>query len=64
MSSKTSDILERVVMTFAQAFLSVVVVTDLSTAEGAATAGLAAVVSLLKSIVATRTGDGSPSIVS
>ena len=64
MSSKMSDILERAAMTFAQAFLSVIVVTDLSSAEGAATAGLAAVVSLLKSFVATRTGDGSPSIVS
>ena len=64
MGPKVTDILERALATFAQAFLSVIVVTDLSSAEGAATAGLAAVVSLLKSIVATRTGDGSPSIVS
>jgi hypothetical protein len=64
MGSKITDILERALASFAQAFLSVIVVTDLSSAEGAATAGLAAVVSLLKSIVATRTGDGSPSIVS
>ena len=63
MGPKVTDILERAAMTFAQAFLSVIVVTDLSSAEGAATAGLAAVVSLFKSFVATRTGDKSPNLL-
>ena len=51
------DIAERAAWTFLQAFLGVFVVTDLSSAEGAALAGVAAVVSLIKGIVATHVGE-------
>ena len=45
------DVLERAGWTFAQAFLGVFVVADLSSAKGAGVAGLAAAVSFLKTIV-------------
>ena len=45
------DVLERAGWTFAQAFLGVFVVADLSSAKGAGIAGLAAAVSVLKTIV-------------
>ena len=45
------DVLERAGWTFAQAFLGVFVVADLSSAKGAGVAGLAAAVSVLKTIV-------------
>ena len=44
------DVLERAGWTFAQAFLGVFVVADLSSAKGAGVAGLAAAVSVLKTI--------------
>jgi len=51
------QVAERAVMTFAQAFLSVFVVTDLSSARGASIAGVAAALSVIKSFLATRIGD-------
>jgi len=51
------QMLERAVATFAQAFLSVFVVADMSTAKTAATAGVAALLSVVKSWAATRVGD-------
>ena len=46
-----TDMLERAAWTFAQSFLGVFVVADLSSAKGAGVAGLAAVVSVLKTFV-------------
>ena len=54
------DILERAVVTFLQAFLSVFVVADLASAEAAVVAGAAAVLSLVKGIAASQFGDGNP----
>lgn len=51
------DIAERSVWTFLQAFLGVFVVTDLGSAEGAALAGAAAVLSMLKGVVGSRVGE-------
>lgn len=50
------DVAERAVWTFLQTFLGVFVVTDLATAEQAAVAGLAAVLSVVKGFVATKIG--------
>ncbi len=58
------DILERAVVTFLQAFLSVFAVADLASAEAAAVAGAAAVLSLIKGVAASQFGDGSPSALS
>jgi len=44
----------RAIWTFLQAFLAVFVVADLTTVRGGALAGLAALASLAKSLVATR----------
>ena len=63
MGKYRSDVLERAAMTFAQSFLGAVVVTDLSSVRTAALAGVAAVVSLLKSLLAVRTGDGTPNLL-
>ena len=54
MNDVAKDIGTRAAWTFLQAFLAVFVVADLSTARGAALAGVAAVVSLLKGFVATK----------
>ena len=51
------QVAERAVMTFAQTFLSAFVVTDLTSAKGAALAGVAAALSVVKSFIATRIGD-------
>jgi hypothetical protein len=48
---------ERALMTFAQTFLAMFVVADLSSAKGAATAALAAALSVVKSFAATKVGD-------
>lgn len=53
------DLLERAAWTAAQAFLAVFTVSDLSTARTGAIAAAAAVLSLVKGLVASRTGDGS-----
>jgi len=45
------DMLERAAWTFAQSFLGVFVVADLSSAKGAGVAGLAAAVSVMKTFV-------------
>ncbi len=54
MNDVLKDIAARAAWTFAQAFLAVFVVADLSTVRGAALAGTAAVVSLIKGVVATK----------
>ena len=48
------DLLERAAWTFAQSFLGVFVVADLSSAKGAGIAGLAAAVSVAKTVVKDR----------
>jgi hypothetical protein len=54
MSQYVKDLLERVVVTFLGAFLSVFVVTDVNSAKAAAVAGAAAVLSLIKGLVAKQ----------
>ena len=51
------QMLERAAATFAQAFLSVFVIADVSTAKTAAVAGVAALLSLVKGWAATKVGD-------
>jgi len=53
------QVAERAAMTFIQAFAAMFVVTDMSSAKGAAAAGLAAALSVLKSFAATKIGDKS-----
>ena len=48
---------ERALMTFAQTFLAMFVVTDMQSAKGALTAAVAAGLSVLKSVAATKVGD-------
>lgn len=50
------DIIERALWTFAQGFLGAFTITDLSTARTAALAGVMALLSLVKSIAASRVG--------
>ena len=50
---------ERALMTFAQTFLAMFVVTDMASAKGAATAAVAASLSVVKSFAATKVGDKS-----
>jgi hypothetical protein len=50
---------ERALMTFAQTFLAMFVVTDMQSAKGALTAAVAAGLSVLKSFAATKVGDKS-----
>ena len=57
MSPYIKDLLQRIVFTFAFTFLSVFTITDLGTANGAAVAGGAAVLSLVKSWLAKHVGD-------
>jgi hypothetical protein len=57
MSPYVKDLVERVIVTFAEAFLAVFVVTDVSSAKAAAVAGAAAVLSLVKGIVAKKAAD-------
>lgn len=54
--AQLADIAERAAWTFAQAFLAVFVVTDIATARGAALAGIAAAISVIKGFVATKVG--------
>jgi len=54
LGDKMSNLLERAVWTFVQAFASVFVVSDLSTSKGAAVAGAAAVLSVLKTVARDR----------
>lgn len=56
------DLAERAAMTFAQAFLGALVATDLSSSKGAMMAGVAAVLSLVKSLAASKKGDGTPNL--
>jgi hypothetical protein len=48
---------ERAILTFIQAFLAAFVITDISSAKMAALSGIAATLSVLKSIIATHVGD-------
>jgi hypothetical protein len=50
-------------MTFAQTFLAMFVVTDMASAKGAATAAVAAALSVVKSFAATKVGDHSTASV-
>lgn len=54
MKSSTLDVVERAAWTFAQGFLSVFTLTDLSTLRTATLAGAMAILSAIKSIAATR----------
>tara|TARA_R100000808_G_scaffold7255_4_gene21472 strand:- start:9059 stop:9277 length:219 start_codon:yes stop_codon:yes gene_type:complete len=63
-----SDLGERCLMTFAQSFLAIVtagpmVGMDADVFKAGAAAGVAAVLSVLKSYVATKKGDGSGNIL-
>ena len=54
------DAFERVVATFAQAFLAIIVaapILDMSTWKAAAVSGIAAAMSVLKALIAKGTGD-------
>lgn len=57
------DLAERALWTFAQAFASFFVVTDLGTAKVAAAAGVASVLALVKGFAASRLGDKTASTV-
>lgn len=53
------QVAERALMTFAQTFLAMFVVTDMASAKGALTAAVAAGLSVVKSFAATKVGDKS-----
>jgi len=57
------DTAERVGMTFLQSFLAILVVGDWTSVKTAGIAGATASLSLAKSLIASRFGDGSPSAV-
>lgn len=57
MTPYLKDMLQRVVFTYAFAFLSVFTLADLSTGKEAAVAGGAAALSLVKSWLAKHVGD-------
>ena len=54
MKTQLVDVAERAAWTFAQAFLAVLVIGDMSTARDAGIAGIAAAISVLKGFVATK----------
>lgn len=56
MSQYLKDLAERVLITAAGAFLAVFSVTDLSSTKAAAVAAAAAVISLLKGLIAAKVG--------
>ena len=60
----TRDIFERAIATFVQAFLAVYVVGSTDSLKAAGVAGAAAVLSFIKSVAASRFGDGSASVAS
>jgi len=53
------DVVERAAWTAAQAFLAIYTVGGVDELKAAATAGVAAAISVLKGFVATRVGDPS-----
>ena len=57
------DMAERCIATFVQSFLAVFVVGDVNTLKTAAMAGATALLSVVKSGVASRFGDGSASSI-
>jgi len=57
------DMAERCIATFAQSFLAVFVVGDIGTLKTAAMAGATALLSVVKSGVSSRFGDGSASSI-
>ena len=58
------DLFERAIATFVQAFLAVYVVGSTDSLKAAGVAGAAALLSFIKSVAASRFGDGSASAVS
>ena len=60
----TKDLFERAIATFVQAFLAVYVVGSTDSLKAAGVAGAAALLSFIKSVAASRFGDGSASAVS
>ena len=60
----TKDLFERAIATFIQAFLAVYVVGSTDSLKAAAVAGAAALLSFVKSVAASRFGDGSASVMS
>lgn len=63
MSQYVKDIAERVIVTALGAFLAVFSVTDLSSAKAGAIAAAAAVLSLIKGLVAAKVGtEGTASL--
>ncbi|MAG73655.1 hypothetical protein CL620_05025 [archaeon] len=51
------DVIERAVWTGLQSFLAIFTVTDLASFEAAIVAGAGALLSVIKSVVATQVGD-------
>ena len=60
----TKDLFERAIATFIQAFLAVYVVGSTDSLKAAGVAGAAALLSFIKSVVASKFGDGSASAAS
>lgn len=59
MNKLYKDVVERAAWTAAQAFLAIYTVGGVDELKAAATAGVAAAISVLKGFVATRVGDPS-----
>jgi hypothetical protein len=57
MNKLYKDVIERAAWTAAQAFLAIYTVGGVDELKAAATAGVAAAISVLKGFVATRVGD-------
>lgn len=57
MNKLYKDVIERAAWTAAQAFLAIYTVGGVDELKSAATAGVAAAISVLKGFVATRVGD-------
>ena len=63
MSQYVKDLAERVIATFLGAFIAVFSVSDLSSAKAAALAGVAAVLALVKGLIASKVGtEGTASL--
>lgn len=63
MSDYWKDLAERVIATFLGAFIAVFSVSDLSSAKAAALAGVAAVLALVKGLIASKVGtEGTASL--
>ena len=60
----TRDVFERAIATFVQAFLAVYVVGSTDSLKAASVAGASAILSFIKSMIASQYGDGSASAAS